>query len=357
MLESNQLLIAITFIIIFLAFLCVSLLLPSPTFAETEVKTSGCFDKARFCFELTPSSGSLYLVSVKRKIAMPVALTLYSDKLFQIPSSLEALKPKAHVNAFLNTDDAVPLGVVKKANAFWHTMRVKWTAGQIDAQHDRDYAYYSPLQPASAYRIVQGFNGSFSHSGASRYALDFAAPVGTPILAARAGVVIDTKDDGTKGGPHSRLAKHANYVAILHSDGTTGEYYHLKHEGVRFQELRDQTLARRAAQYALYSEGLKSNAALRLQQIHPDAKHNSSYFPVVFADEAALLKVIAKLKTADIFPRRYFYPSLNKLDYVNGPDMPVSEHVSKSIICLPLYHTLGDENILKICEIINGEVG
>lgn len=217
---------------LFLAFLCVSLLLPSPTFAETEVKTSGCFDKARFCFELTPSSDSLYLVSVKRKIAMPVALTLYSDKLFQIPSSLEALKPKAHVNAFLNTDDAVPLGVVKNANAFWHTMRVKWTAGQIDAQHDRDYAYYSPLQPASAYRIVQGFNGSFSHSGASRYALDFAAPVGTPILAARAGVVIDTKDDGTKGGPHSRLAKHANYVAILHSDGTTGEYYHLKHDGV-----------------------------------------------------------------------------------------------------------------------------
>ena len=211
-----------------LAFLFISL-----TFSlSIAAKTTGCFDDKRFCFALTPSSSSLYLVSVQRKVDLPVALTLYSPVLQGIPTGNEALKSKAHVNAFLDTDDQVPLGVVKNADAFWASMRVKWTVGRIDAVHDDAYTYLSPLQPAGEYRIVQGFNGTFSHSGASRNALDFAAPVGTPILAAREGVVIDTKDNGTKGGPTPSFAKHANYVVILHNDGTTGEYYHLKYRGV-----------------------------------------------------------------------------------------------------------------------------
>ena len=211
-----------------LAFLFISL-----TFSlSVTAKTTGCFDNKRFCFVLTPSSSSLYLVSVQRNVELPVALTLYSSVLQDIPTGKGELKSKAHVNAFLDTNDQVPLGVVKNADAFWASMRVKWTVGRVDAIHDNAYAYLPPLQPASKYRIVQGFNGNFSHSGASRYALDFAAPVGTPILAAREGVVIDTKGDGTKGGPTPKFAKYANYVVILHSDGTTGEYYHLKYKGV-----------------------------------------------------------------------------------------------------------------------------
>ena len=195
-------------------------------------KNTGCFDNKRFCFVLTPSSPSLYLVSVQRKVELPVALTLYSNVLRDVPTGNSEPKPKAHVNAFLHTDDKVPLGVVKNANAFWQSMRVKWTVGRVDAIHDNDYPYTSPLQPAGKYRIVQGFNGNFTHSGASKYALDFAAPVGTPVLAAREGVVVDMKDDGEKGGPKPKFAKHANYVVILHSDGTTGEYYHLKYKGI-----------------------------------------------------------------------------------------------------------------------------
>ncbi|GFD72220.1 hypothetical protein KUL113_16400 [Tenacibaculum sp. KUL113] len=142
----------------------------------------------------------------------------------------------------MNTDNAIPLGVIEEPETFWETMRVKWTVGRIDAKHDDTYTYLSPLQPASKYSIVQGFNGTFTHSGASRFALDFAAPVGTPVLAAREGVVIDTKDDGDKGGPSPELAKYANYVVVLHSDGTTGEYYHLKHKGAAVT--RGQTVQR-----------------------------------------------------------------------------------------------------------------
>lgn len=221
--------------VIIVSFCC---LLSSPVLT----KTTGCFDNKRFCFELTPSSTSLYLVSVQRKVSFPVALTLYSDELLQIPSQEKSLKPLFHANAFLNTDNAIPLGVIEEPETFWETMRVKWTVGRIDAKHDDTYTYLSPLQPASKYTIVQGFNGTFSHSGASRFALDFAAPVGTPVLAAREGVVIDTKDDGDRGGPSPELAKYANYVVVLHSDGTTGEYYHLKHKGTAVT--RGQTVQR-----------------------------------------------------------------------------------------------------------------
>ncbi len=213
---------------VFVFSFCCLLLAPLPVLA----KDIGCFDNRRFCFELSPSTSSLYLVSVQRKVSLPVVLTLYSDKLFQLPSDTSEPTPQFHANAFLNTDESVPLGVTEDPNTFWASMRVKWTVGRLNANHDSDYPYFSPLQPADSYHIVQGFNGEFSHSGPSRYALDFAAPIGTPVLAAREGIVIDMKEDGTKGGPTPDFAQYANYVAILHTDGTTGEYYHLKHEGV-----------------------------------------------------------------------------------------------------------------------------
>ena len=253
------------------------------TFSVTkpaDAKSTGCFDNNRFCFELTKSSSSsLYKVSVKRQISLPVALTLYAKALYDMPTNSNALTPKAHANAFLSTNESVLLGVVKNANDFWHSMRVKWTVGEIDAKHDNNYDYLSPLQPAGKYRIVQGFNGAFSHSGASRYALDFAAPVGTPILAAREGVVIDTKDTGTKGGASARFAKYANYVVILHSDGTTGEYYHLKHKGVTVS--RGQTVQR--GQLIGYTGNTGFSSLPHLHFGIYVAKYHGKYFSVPFS--------------------------------------------------------------------------
>src|SRR5690554_5337756 len=53
--------------------------------------------------------------------------------------------------------------------------------------------------------------------------------------------------------------------------------------------------------------------------------------------EETLLTTQKQLNDKNIFPRRYFYPSLNTLDYVNGKPMPVSEHIASRILCLPLY--------------------
>lgn len=81
-------------------------------------------------------------------------------------------------------------------------------------------------------------------------------------------------------------------------------------------------------------------------------EYNYAYYPVVFKSESELLQVFDALKAIDVFPRRYFYPSLNKLPYVSGQDCPISEDITLRIACLPLYVGLGNDTIIKISETI-----
>ncbi|WP_111709639.1 DegT/DnrJ/EryC1/StrS family aminotransferase [Lutibacter citreus] len=80
---------------------------------------------------------------------------------------------------------------------------------------------------------------------------------------------------------------------------------------------------------------------------------NYSYYPVIFKNEATLLKVQKALNAVQIYPRRYFYPSLNTLNYVGKQKMPVSESIAECILCLPLYCNLNTEDIENIISIIN----
>ena len=85
-------------------------------------------------------------------------------------------------------------------------------------------------------------------------------------------------------------------------------------------------------------------------------EYNYAYYPVVFKNEQELKAVFAALNKQDIFPRRYFYPSLNKLPYVARQSCPVSEDISSRIACLPLYVGLEDKNIQTIAKIIRDEL-
>ncbi|MGH8078783.1 MAG: peptidoglycan DD-metalloendopeptidase family protein, partial [Lysobacter sp.] len=97
----------------------------------------------------------------------------------------------------------------------------------------KDVEYLLPLQQ-DAFRIDQGYGGSFSHGDAeNRYAVDFAAAIGTPVLAAREGVVMQVESDFDRAG--LKLEKYggrANLIRILHGDGSMALYAHLKTEGV-----------------------------------------------------------------------------------------------------------------------------
>jgi dTDP-4-amino-4,6-dideoxygalactose transaminase len=93
----------------------------------------------------------------------------------------------------------------------------------------------------------------------------------------------------------------------------------------------------------------------RLQKlkIRENTDWNNSYYPVIFETESELLKVQEILNEHNIFPRRYFYPSLNSIDYSNGKVMPISDEVSIKILCLPLFNKLSIHSLEMVIKRIN----
>ncbi|SDR01920.1 Murein DD-endopeptidase MepM and murein hydrolase activator NlpD, contain LysM domain [Chryseobacterium soldanellicola] len=97
--------------------------------------------------------------------------------------------------------------------------------------YDSEYQYDLPFQKGKSFMVFQGYNGTFSHQNEN--SLDFTMPEGTEILAAREGLVIDLVETNNSGCPTINCAKQANYITILHSDGTFAQYFHLKQNGVK----------------------------------------------------------------------------------------------------------------------------
>jgi murein DD-endopeptidase MepM/ murein hydrolase activator NlpD len=97
-----------------------------------------------------------------------------------------------------------------------------------------DVHYRLPFYAGTAWTLQQGFNGPFSHqTDQSRYALDFGVPVGTPVLAARGGTVMEVEDAFHGHGLDlERYGDRANYVRILQADGSMAVYAHLAPESV-----------------------------------------------------------------------------------------------------------------------------
>jgi len=106
----------------------------------------------------------------------------------------------------------------------------------------------------------------------------------------------------------------------------------------------------RKKKYNLYVEKLSTIKSLRFQ-VNKTGKTNYSYMPLIFESEKILLKVENNLNRQNIFPRRYFYPSVNTFtNVVDYQACPVSEDISKRILCLPLYYDLDIQEIERICK-------
>ncbi|KAF2329200.1 DegT/DnrJ/EryC1/StrS family aminotransferase [Flavobacterium nitrogenifigens] len=95
---------------------------------------------------------------------------------------------------------------------------------------------------------------------------------------------------------------------------------------------------------------------VKILKIRENTEWNYSYYPAIFDSEKTLLKVIEALAKENIIPRRYFYPSLNTIDYTKGKEMPISESIASRILCLPLYVGIAQEDLEKITQIINTQI-
>jgi len=102
-----------------------------------------------------------------------------------------------------------------------------------------------------------------------------------------------------------------------------------------------------------YSQQLKGVDIQLLSAGSTDLHYNHSYFPVVFSSAGMCSKVIENLNKESIYPRRYFYPSLSKLPFLETlQSTPVSNSIADRVICLPLYHDLDKAILSRVCDII-----
>jgi len=125
--------------------------------------------------------------------------------------------------------------VITKRNASWsYKFDLQWLFGSMTARHDDRYVYELPYATGTEHLVGQGYDGAFSHRGVK--AIDWNMPEGTPIYAAREGVVVNFEDKYARGGPDESLSEQANFIMIRHDDGTIANYVHLMRGGVRVQK-------------------------------------------------------------------------------------------------------------------------
>lgn len=117
----------------------------------------------------------------------------------------------------------------------------------------------------------------------------------------------------------------------------------------------NEILAGRKKVVDYYNKNLNFSKLQKLK-IRANTEWNYSYYPVIFKTEAQLLKVQKELNKKEIYPRRYFYPSLNTLSYVEKQKMPISESIAARVLCLPLYKDLSEVILDIICTLINKEL-
>ena len=131
------------------------------------------------------------------------------------------------------TTEAFSLSPKDPGKGWGYSYTNQFTMGNHRAVHDDSCIYLLPYATGSGFRVTQGYNGSYSHCGPDQYAIDFKMPEGTPVHAARGGVVVKVKEDSGRGGPSRKYESCANYILIQHADGTLANYAHLQKSGSR----------------------------------------------------------------------------------------------------------------------------
>lgn len=174
-------------------------------------------------------AGERYLAWADNALAGPIEVALDFNRVNNVSGSPHL--PIRKVVPARNSSLVSTLDVVDPGRGGDFELAMDSVPGD-PAARPLDVEYRLPLRQ-DQFRIDQGFGGSFSHNDPqNRYAVDFAAPVGTPVLAARAGTVMQVESDFEKAGLNQeKYGGRANFVRIVHDDGAMSLYAHLKGEG------------------------------------------------------------------------------------------------------------------------------
>lgn len=118
--------------------------------------------------------------------------------------------------------------VVNPSFKYSYSYKYDYKIGNILAKHDDTYEYHLPILLDSV-QISQGYLNPHSHK--EKYAIDFKVPIGTPVYAARGGVIANVINEHEKHCFRKKCAKFNNKVVVYHNDGSFANYSHLKKKG------------------------------------------------------------------------------------------------------------------------------
>ncbi|WP_207533115.1 M23 family metallopeptidase [Desertivirga arenae] len=208
------------------------------------VKTLICLVFQFFFFGVFVNA-SPYKIKERTKIYMKEAgadsLLLKFDNDFEVPVTIKLSVELENLQAPLKREifAVVPakavgfnLSVFKRKDPtreYQCYYRWKVVLGDVNKRPDQGYLYALPYAKERSYKISQGPGGVFSHQ--DLFAYDFVMPIGTPITAARDGIVASVKTDSGIGGPGKEFIDEANFISIYHADGTIANYIHLNKDG------------------------------------------------------------------------------------------------------------------------------
>ncbi|MDG4554752.1 MAG: M23 family metallopeptidase [Candidatus Competibacter sp.] len=158
----------------------------------------------------------------------------------QVEISAESLKnmraePPLPVRVVVPARTELTVVALKPVGLRWsYNYQVRAVLGDPAAVHRPEQPYAPPFALGQQFRIGQAFDGAFSHQHPqSRYAVDIGLPLGTPVRAARAGIIMEVAGDFFDGGADPKYRSRANAVRVLHDDGTIAVYAHLHPDSIQ----------------------------------------------------------------------------------------------------------------------------
>ena len=168
-----------------------------------------------------------------------------------------------------------------------------YTAGlgdPVEVRHDDGYRYLFPYEHGHKYKVSQTHFGRRSHSDdQNRYAVDFEMPIGTPVHAARGGIVAQVKQDSSIGGLGARYIEAANYIRIAHEDGSFANYVHLRKNGAEVVVGQRVTPGQRIGSSG--NTGNSSGPHLHFSVNVPSVEGVSTSIPMLFQGVDAVVEV------------------------------------------------------------------
>lgn len=153
-----------------------------------------------------------------------------------------------------------------------------------------------------------------------------------------------TKAFGHKGDEHIRLG----------INGKNSEFHAAM--GLSVLPYFDELVAKRKKVWELYVDALRS-IDVDLMSLPDRIDYNYGYFPVLFRSHLQMIDTKKALEARDIYPRRYFYPSLDELSYHRHQmSCPRSSDVASRILCLPIHHEVTEAHVEQISKIIRNRI-